>query len=113
MRLTAIAILLSLVAVSVCTVDARLTATNSCCQPCSMEDGAPSCDCCRLSTPDFPSLIAAKSVSFEPSAIVAVLPSLVDLLPTNPVSASFTEPGKPVRDHSPPKLYLLHASFLI
>ncbi len=113
MRLAAIAVLLSLVAAFVCTADASLTATNGCCQPCSMEDGAPSCDCCRLSTPEFPSIVAAKATNFEPLAVTTVLPSLVGLLPTVVVSTPLIDQCEFVRDHSPPKLYVRHSTLLI
>ena len=113
MRSTATAVLLSLVMVFVCRVDGALTSTNGCCQSCSMADGISDCDCCRLASPELPALGAHKPFDFIPPIIVAVLPAHEVLLDTAPTSPSFIGCTKFVRDHALPKLYVLHASFLI
>ncbi len=113
MRRVATTVLFSLMMVFVCRVDGALTSTNACCQSRSMADGMSDCDCCRLASPEFPTLVTSKPFGFIPPIILAVLPSHGVLLETAPINTSFVGRAKYARDHAPPKLYVLHASFLI
>ena len=113
MRPVATAVLLSLMMVFVCRVDGALTSTNACCQSCSMAEGTSDCDCCRLASPELPTLVTPKAFDFSPQIVVAALRVEEILILSVPINPSFVRSTKFIRDHSPPKLYVLHASFLI
>ena len=113
MKVATVAILLSAVAVFACATDASLTTTNGCCQAREMAEGKSCCDCCRLAALEFPCVVAVESVSFEPPALVVTLPLPLELLTDVRVSRPFVDSGEPVRDHSPPKRYILLATLLI
>lgn len=78
-----------------------------------MEAGAPSCDCCRLSTQQIPSVVAVSAKQFEPPIVAEELPSPVELLEQAPISVPFVGKSESCSAFSPPKLYLLHETYLI
>ncbi len=106
-----VTILLALATAFVCSVDARVTPNNACCQDCEMTAGKSSCDCCRVATSEFPTLVVAKKITIElPALLAARIPQLE--VSGASYSLSFPEAAVVVHDHSPP-LYLVHGTLLI
>jgi hypothetical protein len=112
-RWIAAAVLLTQLMAGVCVLDASVNPRNSCCGHCDSAAGMKPGTCCRLDTPSIPSLAASAPFEVTPPTIVAAPAVFAETLsvpgPVNRAGRS----DLPSASLSPPKLYVLHESFLI
>lgn len=116
MRRVATFLLFAFFGTMVCAADASMRSANPCCDPCSMaSSGEASCDCCQVASAEEPFVTVAKQTC-SPSLSVVALPATQQVVTTEVLNLEplpRSELDQPVRDNSPPKLYVLNVTLLI
>lgn len=96
-----------------CALDASIMPQNTCCKGCNTASRTMKCDCCRLDTPSLPSLAAITPFTVAPPALAVVPASSIEPPSVKGSTDWVFLSDFPAAALSPPRLYLLNATFLI
>ena len=113
-RVIAITILTTQMLAGVCALDADARSVgNSCCKAGAVQCMGQSCDCCRLDSANLPSLAASFPAQTARPMAAVLLPVSARAFAFSKVKLASSLNDSPAISPSPPRLYVLNASFLI